>query len=479
LVLVWNLGLGIRHFLSYPADMFGLLKGRLLLTRIMLLASTLALTVIGIVAIYTVGHPASPAPVPGSSANETGSVVEGGGPALPALRSFSEAGSKVEGVERTEGTDAGGQTSELANLWKKQLVFGGLGFAALVLINLVSYRRFGEVSYGIYAAVLVLLAVLLVDKFIDLHFVSVINGARRWLRIPIGAGSLNIQPSEICKPAYVLALAWYLRYRSNYRSFKALIGPFILTILPTVLILLEPDLGTVLLMLPVFFVMLFVAGAKVRHLAIMLVIALAISPVLWLKMQPYQRLRISSVLLQSDWLRQKAELHPLLGRMLVGTNFSTKRWKDDWGYHLIRSKYAVASGGITGYGFGKGPFVKYNFLPERHNDFIFAVIAHQWGFAGCIAVLLLYIILLLCGLEIAGANTDPFGRLLAIGMVASFAIQIIVNITMTLGLMPITGLTLPFISYGGSSLMVSMACVGLLNNIGRRRRFTVAPRAFE
>jgi rod shape determining protein RodA len=229
-------------------------------------------------------------------------------------------------------------------------------------------------------------------------------------------------------------------------------------------------------MMPVFFAMLFVAGAKVRHLAIMLLAALLISPLLWHKMQPYQRLRISSVLLQSGWLRQKAEQHPALGRMLVGTNFSAKKWKDDWGYHLIRSKYAVASGGADGYGFRRGPFVKYNFLPERHNDFIFAIIAHQWGFVGCIAVLALYIILLWCGLEIAGASTDPFARLLAIGIVAMFAIQVIVNVTMTLGLMPITGLTLPFLSYGGSSLMVSMACIGLLNNVGRWRPFTVAPR---
>lgn len=428
----------------YAAFMLGLLKGRLVAVRVVLLAATLTLTAIGIVTIYAVGHPGRPAlSVPG--------VAEGNG---------------AEGAE----------SAELAGLWKKQLVFACLGFAALAAVNLVSYRRLGEIGYWIYAGVLVLLVVLLVDKFVDLPFVPIINGARRWLRVPIGAGALNIQPSEICKPAYVLALAWYLRYRSNYRRFSALIGPFVLTLVPTTLILLEPDLGTVLLIMPVFFVMLFVAGAKVRHLAIMLLAALLISPLLWCRMQPYQRLRISSVLLQSDWLRQKAEQHPALGRILVGTTFSVKKWKNDWGYHLIRSKYAVASGGANGYGFRRGPFVKYNFLPERHNDFIFAITAHQWGFVGCIAVLALYVILLWCGLEIAGANTDPFGRLLAVGIVASFAIQVIVNIAMTLGLMPITGLTLPFLSYGGSSLMVSMACTGLLNNVGRWRPFTVAPR---
>ena len=253
------------------------------------------------------------------------------------------------------------------------------------------------------------------------------------------------------------------------RAFRA-------NILPMALILLEPDLGTVLLMLPVFFTMLFVAGAKVKHLALVLFIALLISPLMWLKMQPYQRLRISSVLLQNEWLREKAEQHPALGKLLVGGTFSSKKWKENWGYHLIRSKYAIASGGVTGYGFRRGPFITYDFLPERHNDFIFSVIAHQWGFIGCVGVLTLYIILLACGLEIAGETTDPFGRLLAAGIVTMFAIQLIVNMAMTLGLTPITGITLPFISYGGSSLAFSMLCVGLLNNVGRWRPFSVAPR---
>jgi len=422
--------------------MFALLKGRLVAVRVVLLTTTLALTIVGILTIYAVGHP-----------------------------------------EQTTGPGTGGidQTSSPAELWKKQLAFAAMGFAALVVVNLVSYRRLGQAGYWIYAAVLVLLVVLLVSKYVfELPFAPETKGAYRWIKISIAGHDLpSIQPSEVCKPAYILALAWYLRYRSNYRNFRALIGPFVLTLLPTALILLEPDLGTVLLIMPVFLAMLFVAGAKTRHLAMIVLAALLISPLLWHKMQPYQRLRISSVLLQSDWLRQKAEQHPALGRMLVGSSFSTKRWKDDWGYHLIRSKYAVASGGLDGYGFRRGPFVQYNFLPERHNDFIFAIIAHQWGFYGCIAVLALYLVLLWCGLEIAGANTDPFGRLLASGIVSMFAIQLIVNVAMTLGLMPITGLTLPFVSYGGSSLLVSMVCVGLLNNVGRWRPFTVAPRAFE
>ena len=415
--------------------MYKFLKGRLIIVRLILLAATLSLIAIGIATIYSVGNPAQISPA--------------------------------------------GQTENLSDLWKKQLIFAAIGAVGFIVVNLVNYRKFGPLSYWLYAFVLLLLAILLLDKIIDLPFVPVIKNARRWLRIGTASRFVQVQPSEICKLAYILALAWYLRYRSNYRNFSALIGPFALTILPMLLILLEPNLGTVLLMMPILFAMLFVAGAKVKHLAVIILMALLVSPLLWLKMQPYQRTRISSVLLQNDWLQKKAEHYPALGRLLVGKKFSTKQWENDWGYHLIRSKFAVASGGAKGYGFRQGPFIKYNFLPERHNDFAFAIIAHQWGFIGCIILLVFYIIIIACGLEISVHNTDPFGRLLAVGIIAMFTVEVLVNVSMTVGLMPITGLTLPLISYGGSSLLVSMTSIGLLNNIGRRRPFSVAPKSFR
>ena len=422
--------------------MYKFLKGRLIVVRITLLAATLALLAIGIAAIYSVGHPA-------------------------------------------ESSPAGQLDDYLANLWKKQLVFAAIGAVVFITLNLVNYRRFGAVSYWIYAFVLLLLGVLLFSKYItNLPFAPEINGTYRWIKISIRGYDLpRLQPSEICKPAYILALAWYLRYRSNSRSFTALIGPFALTLLPMVLILLEPDLGTVLLMMPILFAMLFVAGAKVRHLMIIVIMAVFISPILWHFMQPYQRTRISSVLLQNKSVREKCQAHPILAKILVGRDkkFSAweKQWENDWGYHLIRSKYAVASGGAKGHGFRQGPFIKYDFLPYRHHDFIFAVIAHQWGFLGCLLLLVLYVIILGCGLESAAHNTDPFGKLLAVGIVAMFAVEVIVNVSMTLGLMPITGLTLPLVSYGGSSLLVSIAAVGLLNNVGRHRPFSVAPKSFK
>jgi len=382
--------------------MYNFLKGRLLFVRLCLLAAVLMLIGVGIATIYSVGHPAEHSP------------------------------------------DSQGE--DLSNKWERQVVFAIVGLASFIVINSINYRRLGSISYWIFAGILVLLVILLISKYVVvLPFAKPKNGTYRWIWFSIGGYPLpQLQPSEFCKLAYILALAWYLRYRSNYRNFKALIGPFALALLPMVLILPEPDLGTVLLMMPILFTMLFIAGAKVKHLLIIIFMAVMVSPFLWFKME---------------------------------TEFSTKKWKNDWGYHLIRSKYAIASGGTNsakGYGYRRGPFIKYNFLPERHNDFIFAVIAHQWGFWGCLGLLGLYVIIVSCGLEIAANNTDPFGRLLAIGIVAMFVVEVIINVGMTIGLMPITGLTLPFVSYGGSSLLVSMVSVGLLNNIGRCRPFSLA-----
>lgn len=412
--------------------MYNFLKGRLVAVRLCLLLTALLLVAIGITTIYSVGHPAEQGP-------------------------------------------AGQVEEDLAGLWKKQLIFTLAGIGGFIVVNLINYRRFGAVSFWIFTCGLAALAYLLASRYIGLPLAPQINNSHRWLvfhsRLP------RIQPSEFFKVAYILTLAWYLRYRSNYRNFRALIGPFALTVLPMVMILLEPDLGTVMLMMPVLFTMLFVAGAKTKHLLIIILMAVLISPLLWSKMRLNQRIRISSVLLQSEWLRDKAQKHPRLGEVLVGTAFSENKWQSDWGWQLIRSKYAVASGGATGYGFRNGPFVKYNFLSERENDFIFAVVAQQWGFWGCIGLLGLYVIIVGCGLEIAANNTDPFGRLLAVGIIAMFVVEVIINVGMTMGIMPITGLTLPLVSYGGSSLLVSMISIGLLNNIGRCRPFSLARKA--
>lgn len=408
------------------------LKGRLLFVRIGMITSVFLLVILGILMVYLVGNP----------------------------------------VETSPASDM----KALAGSWEKQVVFALAGAAGFVGLNLVNYRRLGAISYWLYAGVLFLLMLLVVSKYVvPLSFCPEKNGAYCWIRI--GIGSLALQPSEFCKLAYILALAWYLRFRSNYRSFQSLIGPFLLTLLPIVLILVEPDLGTVMLMMPILFTMLFMAGARAKHLVLIILLAVLVSPLLWSKMlHGYQRGRVSAVVLQSPWVREKAEQNPTLGKILVDGNFDEKLWRRKLGYQLIRSKYAIASGGLAGQGLGRGPFIKYNFLTFRQTDFIFSVIAHQGGFLGSLAFLGLYVILVICGLEIAADNIDPFARLVAVGIVAMIIVEVLVNVGMTLGLMPITGLTLPFVSYGGSSLLVNMMAVGLLNNVGRSRPFTVAPK---
>ena len=408
--------------------MFGFFKGRLVFIRICLVTSVVLLVAIGVASIYAVGNP-----VQAPSADGMGA---------------------------------------LQGKYLKQLAFFALGTLGFVGINLVNYRVLGEISLWLFAGVLLLLTVLLVSKFYPLAFAPRINGTHRWIRLSPALPA--IQPSEFCKLAYILALAWYLRFRKNYGSLNALVGPFAFTLLPMVLILAEPDLGTVLLLMPILFVMLFVAGAEVKHLVLILIAAAAVSPFLWQRMPSYQRQRISSVLLQNEKVRQATESKEWLQVLLADRGFSAEDWMRDGGYQLIRSKDAIASAGWTGYGFRRGPFMKYNFLPARETDFIFASIAHQWGFLGCMVLVVLYAVIVLCGLEIASNNTDPFGRLVVVGILTMFVIEVFVNISMTVGVMPITGLTLPFVSYGGSSLLVNLMSVGLLNNIGRCRAFTVA-----
>ena len=377
-------------------------------------------------------------------------------------------------------TEATGNVSVSASAWRKQLIFAVAGLLALIAINTIPYRLLGPASYWLYPAMLLVLGFLLLDRIIDTPLVPNIKPhyARRWIKVLPGY-DVKVQPSEFCKIAYILALAWYLRFRQNYRHFKGLIGPFALTLLAMVLILLEPDLGTVVLLMPILFSMLFVAGAKVKHLLLILLLGAACSPFL---LRPYQRMRISGVLLQSEWIAQKAAKHPKLAEILAGSTKNLHTWKENDGYQLEHSKRAIGSGGLKGYGYRKGPYItnsKFYPLPEMHNDFIFAIIAHQWGFMGCMIVVILYSVIMVCGMEIATYNTDPFARLVTVGILAMFAVAVFVNISMTLGLMPITGLTLPLVSYGGSSLLVNMMAIGLLNNIGRCRPFTVAGKGLE
>jgi cell division protein FtsW (lipid II flippase) len=382
------------------------------------------------------------------------------------------------------------QEGELSAQAFNQLRYMVIAVGVMSVVMIVGYHRLGRWSYLLFALCVLLLLYLALDRWFDsLPLVREIRNARRWIRL----GPFLFQPSEVTKIVYVLALAWYLRYRRNYRTFMGLAYPFGITLVPMALILLQPDLGTVLLFLPVLFAMLFAAGARIKHLLIIILLGLACIPFFWMKIADYQRLRITGVLLQSenlrdylaeppswlegrptrwDWLRPAGTDRREWRRELVG-------WEDRSGFQLVSSKTAIGSGRITGQGFGEGIFIDYSFLPERHNDFIYALIAHQWGLLGSLGILFCYGLIVLTGIVIASMTEDPFGRLVAVGISVMLAVQTLTNLAMTVGLGPITGVTLPFISAGGSSLVASFISIGLLISVSQRRPVMIAHPPFE
>jgi len=371
--------------------------------------------------------------------------------------------------------------SKAAGSWHlKQTVFACLAVVIMLTLVLLPYQKTARWSYGLFIAALLILAavaaVQLAGKF-GLHvsfFEQIcpkVGGARRWIRL----GPVQFQPSEFAKITYILALAWYLRYRSSYRRLLGLLGPFVVTLVPMCLILVEPDLGTVMLFLPVLFVMLYAAGAKRRHLTLIIVLGVLSVPFLFFQMADYQQRRVVGMLLQHDRVREfLAENPEWKNRVYPGRRLA--RWSLEEGYQLNHSKHMLGSGQLVGYGLGQGPYVEKPTLPHMHNDFIFAVIGHQLGFCGAMVVILAYLAFAVGGIEVATATDDPFGRLVAVGVVAMIITQAFINVGMTLGLMPVTGMTLPFVSYGGSSLVSSMILVGLLVWVNAHRPVVIGPR---
>lgn len=353
---------------------------------------------------------------------------------------------------------AGGSAQgEDATLATRQLGHLLVGLIGLGVVQVVGYRRIGQYAYLLFGFVLVLLTLLLVAQKVNLApIIPERRSTYRWIVL----GPINIQVSEYAKVVYILALAWYLRFRTNYRTLAGLLGPFILTLIPVALILKEPDLGTSLLLLPTLLVMLFVAGAKIRHLALVVLLGAIAAPAFYFSpfMNPYQRERINSLFQQDE---------------------TNDRWRLGAGYQLHQSKVALGSGRLAGQGLSEGGFFRHNLLPEEHNDFIFAIIGNQWGFVGCCLVILAYIAIVIVGLEVAMVTNDPYGRLLAVGIVAMIVAQAFLNMCMTIGLAPITGMPLPFVSAGGSSLWTNMIALGLLVSVARLRPLLIAKQPFE
>jgi rod shape determining protein RodA len=312
-----------------------------------------------------------------------------------------------------------------------------LGFVALLIALSIDYRSLADKSHFLYIAIVAALIGVLV-------FGVVRGGSRRWIDL----GPMNLQPSEFAKAVLALALAKYFgeARRGAVARTDFLIAAGI-TAVPLLLISQQPDLGTAVTLVPVLFAVVFVAGMSMRIFGILAVVGLLAAPVVWkFALQDYQKERISTFVNPSQDARGA-------------------------GYQQIQARITVGSGGPFGKGFKEGTQGQLRFLPVAHNDFIFSVLAEEHGFAGVVVALGLYLFVILRSLEAARLAKDRAGAYLVLGVLASFTFQVVYNITMSAGLAPVKGLTLPLMSYGGSSMIATLAGFGLILNV-RMRRFT-------
>jgi rod shape determining protein RodA len=333
----------------------------------------------------------------------------------------------------TVGAASQGQQAEYAWL---QVRWAIVGVAACLLMLAFPYRRIVEWRYVLYGVGILLLALVLVK--------GSGKSAGRWIAL----GSFRMQPSEFMKLIVVITLAGYIRYERRYRTFKGLAVPFTLTLVPAALIMKQPDLGTALLLVPVLFTLLYVAGARPIHLAVVGLAGLVAMGAMYVVpglMNEYQKDRLHAYLHQSS---------------------SDKSLIQTQGHQLHESKTAIGTGTVFGSGTGEETWEATRFLPERHTDFAFAVLVTVFGFAGTTVFLVVYLAFLALLLRTAVRVREPSGRMLAVGAAAVFASQALINMAMTVGLLPIVGVTLPFVSYGGSSLLSSWIMLGLVLNAG-------------
>lgn len=319
----------------------------------------------------------------------------------------------------------------------RQLYAVPIGLAALAGCLLVDYRTLAQRSVLVYLAVIAALIAVL-------FFGVVAKGARRW--IDLGVGSL--QPSEFARLGVALMLAmWFGDGRRNARSLADLAWGGVVVAVPIGLIFFQPDFGTAVTLTSVYFGVIYLAGLPLRWVGVGLLAVVLLSPVVWMwGLEDYQK-----------------------GRVITFLN--PERDPRGAGWQQIQAKITVGSGGLFGKGFRQGTQGAYRFLPEAHNDFVFAVLAEEHGFFGVILVLGLYLFVVMRSLEAAKLAKDRVGAFLVVGIVSWFTFQVVYNITMQAGLVPVKGLTLPLMSYGGSSLVATLAGFGLILNV-RMRRFT-------
>jgi rod shape determining protein RodA len=328
------------------------------------------------------------------------------------------------------------------NPWaSRQIVRFAVGVIAMLTVALIDIRVWLKYAYAPYFATLALLAVE-VAGFTGM-------GAQRWIDL----GPFQVQPSELMKVTVVLALARYFHGLAPEEVARPgyMVAPLLLVLAPVVLVLRQPDLGTAGMLILVGGVMFFLAGVRLWKLAAVVALSLAAIPLAWQFLHDYQRRRVLTFL--------DPESDPLGA-----------------GYHILQSKIALGSGGVFGKGFLQGTQSHLNFVPEKQTDFVFTMLAEEFGLVGGLVLLTLYALVLVYGVSIALRSRHQFGRLLAMGLTASFFLSVFVNIAMVMGLVPVVGMPLPLISYGGTAMVTVLVGFGLIMCVSIHRDVRIGRR---
>jgi rod shape determining protein RodA len=325
---------------------------------------------------------------------------------------------------------------------KRQIVRFGVAFGIMIVVAIINIRIWLRYAYALYFLALALLVAVEVAGHVGM-------GAQRWISL----GFVNIQPSELMKIFLVLALARYYNASAieDIGRISRLFVPIMLIAAPTVLILRQPDLGTAIMVAMTGAVVLFLAGVRLWKFVVVGIAGLAAAPIAWQFLHEYQKKRIFTFL--------NPEIDPLGA-----------------GYHIIQSKIALGSGGLMGKGFMRGPQSHLHFLPEMQTDFIFTMLAEEFGLVGGLALIILYALILTYGMIIAARSRNQFGRLVAGGIISTFFFYVFINIAMVTGLIPVVGVPLPLVSYGGTVMLTLMIGFGLVISVGVHRDVPVGRR---
>ncbi len=393
----------------------------------------------------------------------------------------------------------------VSNEYFRQIIFAISGFLLMILCSIFDYRRFHRfipIAYLIFLLILIYTAI----------FGKVVNGARSWL----GIGTFGVQPSELGKIVYIIFLAWYLEQSQKTQGIKRFLTSAIIMILPLGLILIQPDMGTASVYLPIFLAMIFAAGIPKKYIILVistgvLTILFTVLPILNEQIlqqslifvriftEPNLRLivigSLSSISLigiigiffyKNKYYYWITWVFGTLTLSYVGSILGTKVLQDyqilrlivflnpdidplGSGWNIIQSKIAIGSGGVFGQGFLQGTQSHYRFLPQQSTDFIFSILAEEIGYIGIFFVFVLYGVLFFRTLYIMKNTKNTFGYYITVGILSMFFFHFMINIGVAMGIMPITGIPLFFLSYGGSSLWTAMIAIGLLKNINFRR----------